>query len=209
MQVCKLQEIAFFLRHCRCFFKFPSFRHKALKKKAKISKFVRKPTEKWQRNDNVSRHIWHFLQPAKLSCVVTFCFFLSYGENVVIFSFFWLRFSYKYWKISKINYKRQRNCQKKIMSKNAIFCNLQNCHFFDLLVPFLSGIWKKEKRLIRTTTKNDNASRKTSLQCAKKNIAETTDQNSCYQKMIQKNDDRNDRQNWRDKKKQTKLKWQK
>lgn len=142
-----------FLEALSVFFQVSVISAQRAQKKAKISKFVRKPTGKWQRNDNVSRHIWHFLQPAKLSCVVTFCFFLSYGENVVIFSFFWLRFSYKYWKISKINYKRQRNCQKKIMSKNAIFCNLQNCHFLIFWCRFCQEYGKRRKGLFEQRQK--------------------------------------------------------
>ena len=69
---------------------FSSFRHfgTSRSKKNRNIKICSKNDRQWQRNDNASRHIWHFLLPAKLSCVVTFCFFLSYGENVVIFLYF-------------------------------------------------------------------------------------------------------------------------
>ena len=91
---------------------------------------------------------------------------------------------------------------QKNTSKNAIFCNLQNCHSFDLLVPFLSRVWKKEKKLIRTTTKNNNASRKNHL-CNEQNNKNYS-RNDRPKLKWPKNDPKKWRSKW-----QIKLTWQK
>jgi hypothetical protein len=61
-----------------------------------------------------------FLQPVKLSCVVTFCFFLSYDENVVIFSFFWCGFRTNIEKYHKLIANGREIAPKKHVKK----CNI-------------------------------------------------------------------------------------
>jgi hypothetical protein len=94
-----------------------------------------------------------------LSLFVSFCHMV---KMLLSFCIFGCRFRTNIEKYQKL-IANGREIAQKNTSKNAIFCNLQNCHFFDLLVPFLSRVWKKEKKLIRTMTKTANASRKKHL----------------------------------------------
>ena len=211
MQVCRLQKIAFFLRHCRRFFKFPSFRHNALKKKQKYQNLF----EKRQKNDkemtmlqDIYDIFCHLQNCHVLSLFVSFCHMVN---MLLSFCIFGCRFRTNIEKYQKL-IANGREIAPKNTSKNAIFCNLQNCHFFDLLVPFLSRVWKKEKKLIRTMTKTANASRKKHLCNVQNdpNYSRNDRPKLKWPKMIQKmtiemadkiDMTKNVRQNWSDKNK--------
>ena len=164
-------------------------------------------TKKWQ----CFKTYMTFFATCKIVMCCHFLFlFVIWWKCCYLFVFFGCAFRTNIEKYQKL-IANGREIAQKNTSKNAIFCNLQNCHFFDLLVPFLSRVWKKEKKLIRTMTKTANASRKKHLCNVQNdpNYSRNDRPKLKWPKMFQKDDDRNGRQNWHDKKCQTKLKWQK